>query len=301
MSNTKEQNLAITTIDKNLAVNAGAGTGKTKVLTERYIYILEKGRLEENKEIESIVAITFTKKAAQEMKERIREEIKKRIFIEDKWARYYRDMEKSNISTIHSFCGNILRDNALELGIDPLFTVLDQKEANLLLEETIMDKLVQSMEDDENIYNLVKTFNRDNLDKMVTEIKTIYNKIRTIGYSFKELKDMTLSFISSIKLNLEDIKYIKDSFVYLMNKARKNSKINKLREDSIWLEFYNDNYSKEDIVSILEYLYDNIGTNSKEKEKIESLKDTINKVFLIKEKEYLWLYEGLFKLLIEID
>ena len=42
MANTREQNMAITTIDKNLAVNAGAGTGKTKVLTERFIYILQK-------------------------------------------------------------------------------------------------------------------------------------------------------------------------------------------------------------------------------------------------------------------
>ena len=71
------QQQAIETIDKNLAVSAGAGTGKTKVLTERYIYILEHGKLEEFKAIESIVAITFTNKATQEMIERIRKEIKK--------------------------------------------------------------------------------------------------------------------------------------------------------------------------------------------------------------------------------
>ena len=73
------QQMAIRTIDKNLAVNAGAGTGKTKVLTERYVYILENGKLEKNREIESIVAITFTKKATQEMIERIRSEIKNPI------------------------------------------------------------------------------------------------------------------------------------------------------------------------------------------------------------------------------
>jgi len=60
---------AIETIEKNVAVNAGAGTGKTKVLTERFVYILEHGDLELNKEVESIVAITFTKKATQEMVE----------------------------------------------------------------------------------------------------------------------------------------------------------------------------------------------------------------------------------------
>ncbi len=66
MKNTNSQDRAIKTINKNIAVNAGgAGTGgKTKVLTERFIYILENGGdLEEGKEIESIVAITFTKKS----------------------------------------------------------------------------------------------------------------------------------------------------------------------------------------------------------------------------------------------
>ena len=235
------------------------------------------------------------------MKERIREEIKKRFSLGEKWHRYYRDMEKSNISTIHSFCGNILRDNALEAGIDPMFTVLDQDEADLLLDDTILEKLIQSIEEDENIYNLVKLFNRDDMDKGVTELKSIYNKIRTVGYSFEEVKDMTLSYISSIQLNPEDIQYIKDSFIYLMGRCRKNSKIDKLRTDGIWLNFYEDNYSEEELIPILEYLYDNIGTNSKEADRVDSLTDTINKVFLIKEKEYLWLYEGLFKLLNEID
>lgn len=301
MNNTKEQNLAITTIDRNLAVNAGAGTGKTKVLTERYIYILEHGDLEEGKEVESIVAITFTKKATQEMKERIREEIKRRFSLGGRWIRYYRDMEKANISTIHSFCGNILRDNPLDAGVDPMFTVLDQDKADTLLEDTILEELIQSIEEDEKIYKLVKVFNRDNLDKVVFEIKAIYNKIRTVGYSFEEVRDMTLSYISSIQLNPAHIRYIKESFIYLMGKSRKNSKIGKLKVDDIWLSFYEDNYPEEELIPILEYLYNNIGTNSKETDRIESLKNTINNVFLIKEKEYLWLYEGLFKLLIEID
>ena len=105
---------AIESIDRNVAVNAGAGTGKTKVLTERFIYILENGNLEINKEVESIVAITFTKKATQEMVERIRREIRNNFSNGDKWSRFYRDMEKANISTIHSFCGKILRENPIE-------------------------------------------------------------------------------------------------------------------------------------------------------------------------------------------
>src|SRR5690606_20329748 len=164
-----EQELAIKTIDKNLVVNAGAGTGKTKVLTERYIYILEKGDLEENKEIESIVAITFTKKAAQEMKDRIREEIKKRFSLDRKWHRFYRDLEKANISTIHSFCGNMLRDNPLKAKLDPMFKVIETREADMLLEEAVLDTLYEGLETDENIYNLVRLFRKDDLTRISEE------------------------------------------------------------------------------------------------------------------------------------
>lgn len=301
MGNTIEQNLAITTIDKNIAVNAGAGTGKTKVLTERYVYILENGDLEQNKEVESIVAITFTKKATQEMKERIREEIKKRFPLGKEWRRYYKDMEKSNISTIHSFCGNILRDNALAIGIDPLFQVLDDREGDIILEETILELLLKAIEEDDKVYDMVKIFNRDDLDKVVAEIKSIYYRVRTVGQSFKEAKTMTLSYIKNIQLDLKDIQFIKDSFIYLMEKSRKSSKINKLKSNDIWIRFINGEYREEELIPILEYLSSNIGTNSQEMDRIESLKSTINKVFLIKEKEYLWLYQAFLGLLVEVD
>lgn len=125
MINYDPQEIAIKTIDKNVAVNAGAGTGKTKVLTERFVHILEHGNLEDGKEVESIVAITFTKKATEEMVDRIRKEIRKKISKGPKWKRYYRDMEKANISTIHSFCARILRENPIEAKVDPLFEVIE--------------------------------------------------------------------------------------------------------------------------------------------------------------------------------
>ncbi|MBZ2174495.1 UvrD-helicase domain-containing protein [Schnuerera sp. xch1] len=301
MGNTREQDLAIKTIDRNLAVNAGAGTGKTKVLTERYIYILQNGNLEKNKEVESIVAITFTKKATQEMKKRIREEIKKRFQLDKKWRRFYRDMEKANISTIHSFCGNILKENALEVGIDPMFTVLDENNGDMLLQEVILELLLKGIEEDDNIYNMVKLFKRDDLDKIVKELKSIYYRIRTVGYSFKTVKDMTISNIENIEFNMEDVQSIKDIFMYLIDKSRKTSKIGKLQTDEVWIKFFNDEYSRDKLVPILEYLYDNIGTNKNETDVIDNLKAIMNKVLLIKEKEYLWLYRTILVLLVEID
>lgn len=301
MKNTEQQEQAITTIDKNIAVNAGAGTGKTKVLTERYVYILENGKLEKGKEVESIVAITFTKKATQEMKERIREEIKDRFPLGNKWRRYYKDIEKANISTIHSFCSSILKDNALEINVDPMFNVLDGDEGDLLLEEVVLKLVFKGIEEDEKIYKMAKSFNRDDLTKVIEEVKNIYYEIRNIGYSFEEAKDMTLKSIDEIEINLEVIKHIKDDFIYLMDNSRKNSKLYKLKDDKIWIDFYNELYDEENLIPILEHLYDNIGTNTKEAEIIKDLENKINKIFLMKEKEYRWLYKTFLDLLVRVD
>lgn len=301
MANTKAQELAITTIDKNIAINAGAGTGKTKVLTERYINILENGTLPDNREIESIVAITFTKKATQEMKERIRDEIKSKFHMGPEWRKYYKDMEKANISTIHSLCANILKDNALEANIDPMFGVLDGDDGELLLEETILKLILKGIEDKENIYNMVKIFNSDDLSRIVEEIKSIYYEIRTVGHSFEDVKDMTINSIDNIKVDFSELEYIKETLKYLIENSRKNSKLFKLKENDIWNKFYEGHYEDDELIDILEFLSNNIGTNKKEKETIEKLNNSIDNMLLIKEKENKWLYETVLELLIQVD
>ena len=72
---TSGQKKAIDTLDKNLLVKAGAGAGKTRVLVERYLAILQL----EAAEVEEIVAITFTRKAAREMKERVRSQVRRLV------------------------------------------------------------------------------------------------------------------------------------------------------------------------------------------------------------------------------
>ena len=165
----KYQKKAVETIDENVAVTAGAGTGKTKVLTERFIYLLENGDLEEYKEIESIVAITFTNKATQEMLERIRAEIRKRSNKDEKWKRFYRDMEKANISTIHGFCARILRENPMEAKIDPYFEILDDVESFQLLKESIFQVLSEGLEEDENTFNMMVHMNQNRVENLVSD------------------------------------------------------------------------------------------------------------------------------------
>lgn len=102
---TKSQEKAINTIHRPVAVVAGAGSGKTRVLVERYLHLLDKGTA-----VDQIAAITFTKKAAQEMKERLR---KARPELID-------SMERAQISTIHSLCQRIIQEHPLQADRSPL-------------------------------------------------------------------------------------------------------------------------------------------------------------------------------------
>ncbi len=298
----KGQKMAVTTIDKNVSVNAGAGSGKTRVLVERYLYILENGDLKEGKEIESIVAITFTRKASQEMKERIRYGIRQRFSQNPKWNRLYRDLEKANIGTIHSFCGKILRENPIESGIDPLFSIMDDYESDELLEETINKCLIEGIEKNDKIYDLVKGFNVDILDRFVKTLMTLYKKIRSIGVSFEKVKDITLANIDSFKIEDKQIDFIKENIIYLMGKAKKGSKLYKLKEDPVWIDFLNKNiYDEDDIIEDLNYIKTRIGTMKDEEERIEALNNCINEAMKVKEVKYREKYKTLIDLLIVID
>lgn len=295
------QKKAVNTIDKNVAVNAGAGSGKTRVLVERYLYLLENGNIPVGKEIESIVAITFTVKASQEMKERIREEIRNNFSIDKKWRRLYRDLEKANISTIHSFCSKILRENPIEANIDPQFIVLEEYEANKMLHETIKKILLEGIENRIDVYEFTGSFNVYNLDGLIDTLMYLYQKIRSTGMSFEEVGVITIDNIEYITFDEDTIFHIKEELEYLIPKGRKNSKLSNLKQDPKWISFSQMVEYDETILDTLCYLKGNIGSMKSEAERIDSLKEDIDKVLLVKEKQKLPLYKTLISLLIEID
>ena len=301
MTLNEAQKNAVETIDSNLAVNAGAGTGKTKVLTERYIHILEHGKLEKGKEIESIVAITFTKKATQEMIHRIRTEIRKNFKKGFKWRKYYRDLEKANISTIHSFCAKILRECPVEANIDPYFEVLEDYQSAKILRESIKEVLIKGINEDEKVYRLLLAFGRDNVDSLVKDLLYIYNKVRTVGISFIQLKERSIKQLKDLEVSNDDLRDIKGIFQYLMERLPKNSKIYKLQNNENWLRFKNDEYDENELPKLMTFLYDNIGNSTKEPEKIDQLKEIIERVLLSFEKDNIEIYTTVLDLLIGID
>ncbi|MCY4021484.1 MAG: UvrD-helicase domain-containing protein [Chloroflexi bacterium] len=143
MQFTTEQKDAVDIHDKNLIVVAGAGSGKTRVLVERYLQLLEA-----NPEwpIKSLVAITFTREAAFEMRHRVRLEMERRAECtrDAVWLRHLSEMDSARIDTIHGLCASILRANAAQAGIDPKFEVLDEIEASILLENAVEEVLATS-------------------------------------------------------------------------------------------------------------------------------------------------------------
>jgi ATP-dependent exoDNAse (exonuclease V) beta subunit len=122
---TEEQLVAVERRRGDLLLDAGAGSGKTAVLVERFVRAVR----EDGVEVSRILAITFTEKAAAELKDRIRERLHE--LGDDERARA---TEGAWISTIHGFCARVLRASALAAGIDPAFVVLDETEAGQLAE-----------------------------------------------------------------------------------------------------------------------------------------------------------------------
>ncbi|MGE3853984.1 MAG: UvrD-helicase domain-containing protein, partial [Planctomycetota bacterium] len=110
MALTREQADAITASGGDICVAAGAGSGKTRVLTERYVHLLSTARVRPDQ----IVTITFTEAAAAEMRDRIG-----RLLLDRGEVRLLREVEGGYISTIHAFCLRMLKEYALDADIDP--------------------------------------------------------------------------------------------------------------------------------------------------------------------------------------
>ncbi len=129
---TAEQLDAIERREGDLLLDAAAGSGKTSVLVERFV----RAVLDDGVAVEGILTITFTEKAAAEMRDRIRARL--RELGADEAARA---TEGAFISTIHGFCARALRTHALTAGIDPLFTVLDEPDAGRLADAAFDEAL----------------------------------------------------------------------------------------------------------------------------------------------------------------
>jgi ATP-dependent helicase/nuclease subunit A len=143
---TEQQLTAIHSVDKNVLVSAGAGSGKTHVLVERYVEILRKFP---DITLGNIIAVTYTRKAASEMRSRLKARFLTLSKDPDegkngnhlRWLNCLSEVDSARIGTIHSQCESILKAYPADSGIDPEFEVLDELTTSELLEEAINQAL----------------------------------------------------------------------------------------------------------------------------------------------------------------
>ena len=151
-------------------VSAGAGTGKTAVLVERFVEaVCDRGL-----DVESILVITYTKRAAGELRARIRADLRRRGRVD-----LARSLDGAWISTIHGFCNRVLKAYPFEAGLDPRFRELDDAQASVLSSEAFDEALdAFCAPADEERARLLTTYGARGLRRMITGI---YDTLRSAG------------------------------------------------------------------------------------------------------------------------
>ena len=134
-------------LDRTFFVEAGAGSGKTKSLVDRMIALLQAGRCE----IGTLAAVTFTRKAAAELRGRFQIMLEKgaadaalKPGVRARLEQALQNLERCSIGTIHAFCARLLRERPIEIGLDPDFTEMEEIEDGLFRDQSWVDYLVKA-------------------------------------------------------------------------------------------------------------------------------------------------------------
>ena len=159
---------AVKTFDKDVCVFAGAGSGKTTLLVKRFLYAV----MELGVEPDRILTITFTDKAANEMKARLVDRCNELGLDRERQA-----LENAYISTIHSFCARVLKENPIEGEIDPFFQVLSSAETEILASK-VLDRLFETDADNPKWIELLCHYGED---AVRAAIKDFYDTCRAMG------------------------------------------------------------------------------------------------------------------------
>lgn len=194
---TNEQLQAIETRECNLLVAAAAGAGKTAVLVERIIKIITNTK--KPVDIDKLLVVTFTNAAAAEMRERIADAISKEL---DKnpdsklLQRQLTLLSCSNITTMHSFCLDVIRNNFHHIDLDPGFRIANDTEAILMKQDILQELFEDKFEDhNESFINLVEAFGGGRDDRRLQElIYSLYNFSMSGSWPEKWLIDKAEEF-----------------------------------------------------------------------------------------------------------
>lgn len=204
MQFTEAQQKAIETKDCSLLVAAGAGSGKTRVLTERIIDRISDPS--SKTEITDFLIVTFTKAAAKEMSERIRKALTERsvLFPENKKIIHNLALlPQAKISTISSFCLDLIKENHQRLGLSPKLRIAEDDEINLMIDritDRIIEERLEDPESHEYFLTVYETLSGKKSDgpfaetikkfyKKLTNLPSVSGYLNTVISRFKELEE----------------------------------------------------------------------------------------------------------------
>ena len=209
---TDDQWKAIMAYGQDILVAAAAGSGKTAVLVERMIKkVLSK---ENPMNVDELLVVTFTNASAAEMRNRISEALEKAIN-EDPTSTHLRKqlslLNRASISTLHSFCLDVIRKYYYLIDIDPGFRIADSTEAQLLRDE-VLDELFEEeygKPDNERFFRLVDSFTNDRSDLALMDIiRDLYDFARANPSPEKYLKDIVNMYKVDSVTNLEELSFM---------------------------------------------------------------------------------------------
>lgn len=238
---TPEQQSAITARGSNLLVAAAAGAGKTAVLVERIIrHLTEPDAQGLMLDVDKLLVVTFTNAASSEMRQRISDALAQKLN-EAPNAHINRQLAligNASITTLHSFCLEIVRRYFYKIDIDPTFRIANENEIALLKQEVIENVFEEyySMEDDNTGFlQLVDAYGGERGDEILAEIVLkLQNFSRSMPYPVKWLRDMAEVYkidategLNSLPWIEELLKTLKLQFQGAQEKLRKALEISK--------------------------------------------------------------------------
>jgi ATP-dependent helicase/nuclease subunit A len=174
MQLTKAQTLAVASIEENILVAAGAGSGKTHVLVER---IIENLRQSKDLKVSQLMAVTFTRKAAEEMRVRLKSRIKEMIVQANenerkRWQTAFGEIDTAHIGTIHSLCQSILRNFPIESRVDPQFETFDDEDAEQaeLIDAAINEAFRDLLSNRSEAHDVLLKYPLEDIAKWLTKV-----------------------------------------------------------------------------------------------------------------------------------
>lgn len=302
----KQQERAINTYHKNILVAAAAGSGKTSVLVERVIsHIINK-----NCDINEILVVTFTNAAASEMRERIAQAISERLPDKEK-ERQLILLNAASISTLHSFCQNIIRQNFHQIDLDPKFRLATPQEIDLLKLD-VLDKLFEEKYNDVNndmFLEFTDTYgNERGDDNIYNIIFKLYEYAQSQPFPEKWLQSLPNYF--HIPRKIDDcpwLKIIKDTVINQLQLALNNLQIMQKSATDLNIEYCSKTVVKDmdlidDLLSLaqadftkLYFAINNVnfsvmratkGTDEQIKEQFKSMRDEVKKIITNLKENY---------------